>query len=118
MTHGRSRTFLWGRRPAGLQVQKALPGFPYMVDGHASVDYDAVALLHVPSVSQVLQWLLDVSNASRTCWVVLGGLEFWSCVYIPPQSSASKKTPHFGFHVFRRVGQRLKAAKLGLVHGL
>ena len=79
------------RRPAGLQVQEALPGCPYMVDGHASMDYDAVALLHVPSLNQVLQWLPDVSNTSRTCWVVLGGLEFWSCVYIPPQSSASKE---------------------------
>ncbi|CAE7227383.1 unnamed protein product [Symbiodinium microadriaticum] len=87
--NGRLR--LVNRRPPGLDVQNALPGLPYIVDGHASVHFDAVSVLYLPLLSQALQWLPHVSKTSRTCWIALAGVEFLGCIYLPPRSSASKE---------------------------
>ncbi|CAE7350365.1 pol [Symbiodinium sp. CCMP2456] len=79
------------RKPPGLDVQSALPGLPYIVDGYASAHSDAVSVLYLPLLSQVLQWLPHVSKTGRTCWMTLAGVEFWGCVYLPPLSSAWKE---------------------------
>ena len=82
----------WGftpgcRRPAGVDMQLLLPEFPFVVDGHASIGFDSIALWYTPALSGAIQWLPQVSTTMRTCWDSLCDAEIWSCVYIPPSSS-------------------------------
>eukprot|EP00435_Cladocopium_sp_Y103_P075802 s164_g65.t1 len=82
----------WGfavgcRRPENVIINEALPGYPYMVFGHDSIDYDAISIFCLPCLSSACLWLPQFSKSSRTCWVQLGASEVWSCLYVPPYSS-------------------------------
>ena len=89
----------WGfavgcRRPPGLDIQQALPGFPYEVTGHASLAYDAVSIFCVASLATSVQWMPDKSKSTRSCWVNIAGAEIHSALYVPPPSSVAKEERH------------------------
>ena len=89
----------WGfavgcRRPPGVDIQQALPGFPYEVTGHASLAYDAVSIFCLPSLTTFVQWMPDKSKSTRSCWVNIAGAEIHSALYVPPSSSVSREECH------------------------
>ena len=87
----------WGfavgcRRPIGVSITKAIRSFPWIVTGHESIHYDAVSLFISPDVAPAIVWLSHMSFSTRSLWVDVGGVEIWSCLYLPPSSSVDMQT--------------------------
>ncbi|CAE8612895.1 unnamed protein product [Polarella glacialis] len=79
------------RRPPGADIAKALPSFPFLVEGHASTQFDAVVLMKEPACEEVVSWIPSASKTTRTLWVDVGGAEIWVAMYMPPLGSASEE---------------------------
>ena len=79
------------RRPEGLDISQAIPGYPFEVTGHASLAYDAVAFFCLPPLLSSIHWMPDKSKTTRSCWVHVAGAGICSALYVPPPSSASRE---------------------------
>ena len=82
----------WGfgvgcRRPPDLEIHSAIPDYPFLVTGHASLDYGTVVVFCKPVMRNWCQWLPHISHSARTAWVHLHEREVWSCLYVPPRTS-------------------------------
>ena len=77
------------RRPAVIDFQFTLPGFPYIVDGHQSTHYDAVSLFYTPELKDAVlfhpEWSTGSIDPLRSCWVECGTTEIWGALYVPPR---------------------------------
>ena len=84
----------WGfgvgcRRPPDLEIHSAIPDYPFLVTGHASLDYGTVVVFCKPVMRNWCQWLPHISHSARTAWVHLHEREVWSCLYVPPRTSGT-----------------------------
>ena len=82
----------WGlgvgcRRPPDLEIHSAIPDYPFLVTGHASLDYGTVVVFCKPVMRNWCQWLPHISHSARTAWVHLherGSGHVCMCLHEPP----------------------------------
>ena len=63
------------RREPGTNIRSAVPDLNYVVTGHESAAYDAVAFFHRAGLEDIVVWERSASRTSRTCWVTSVGAE-------------------------------------------
>ena len=79
------------RRPVDVDINLMIPCLQYIVTGHASPRFDAVALLVKPSYKDQIVWQPEVSMTTWSCWVAIGKNQVVVGIYIPPRSSATEQ---------------------------